>query len=409
MIREYAKTWKIYFLISTIFLIIYLIADLFFDTSASEANRSLTIKLQSNLSISDMFSFFSTFGTNFLYIGIIFLLLFLSSDKLTVVIFSCFHCLNIYVNSFLKTVYADGRPYIEYEEIIAISCEISNGKPSGHSQSSIFFYCFLNELIWNLIASKISKKKGIILKIITTSSTFFFVFMIGLSRVYKGVHSFNQVLLGWNYGQFILFLYFFSRKTIFDNVILNIDLLRIRNQAKISHIIISSLGFLFFITVTLLTFFLKDKYTIFPEKWYIMIEKKCQIKDRNNLFLNSSILSTSFGCIIFGIILGFQLARGTLKPNLFWEAVKKLKWWQWTVRFIVLLIIFMCLGIAYLIEANNGTNIYIIILLKNYLPCYLFGFGLIYLTPILYHLCKVDVDGDLIKKEYAAPLINNIN
>jgi len=43
--------------------------------------------------------------------------------------------------------------------------------------------------------------------LLTHISLCLFLFTIGLSRVYIGVHSFNQILLGWCYGIIVLVLY----------------------------------------------------------------------------------------------------------------------------------------------------------------------------------------------------------
>lgn len=62
--------------------------------------------------------------------------------------------------------------------------------PSGHSMNAVSVYCVIAYLLWNQIPGRI----GRIVLIITTS---LFILMIGISRIYLGVHYPSDVLAGY--------------------------------------------------------------------------------------------------------------------------------------------------------------------------------------------------------------------
>ena len=90
------------------------------------------------------------------------------------------------LNSLLKTTYNEERPYWEYGEVMPIKCTKGWGNPSGHSQScaavyGLFaYYAYTRNqkaLMWSLLAG---------------------IAIVGLDRLYLGVHFYNQVALGWS-------------------------------------------------------------------------------------------------------------------------------------------------------------------------------------------------------------------
>ena len=385
---------------SFIFLIFYVIADILFDSAASDANRTLTIYLQTHIPVLTKFnSTFSILSDTLFFMGIIFFLLFLCSDKLSIIIFLSFHTINAYSNSLLKIIYASGRPFIEYEDVMSLGCESSMGRPSGHAQSSIFFYVFLSNYICCLISKKNQTKTMRFLKMNTIVLTVAIIFMIGFYRVYTGAHSFNQVLLGWIYGQFMLFIYFILKKPVSIYIKTQVESIRLKKQSRMRKILTSVGSFFCFMLITILIFTLRKEYTRFPENWYENLWNKCKKNNANSyIFFKETVLSTTHGCVAFGISLGFLILKGTIRNELYWAAFIQLKWWKWVLRFVLISVLSMVIvGIPYFIKADTEIDIYITLLLKNYLPFYVMGVALISLIPVLYKVFRVEVDGDLMK------------
>jgi membrane-associated phospholipid phosphatase len=103
------------------------------------------------------------------------------------------------INGYFKVIFHSPRPFWVDSRVKALTSETSFGLPSGHSQNAAS--------MWGM-ASYILKKKW--LTIIGVLA----VFLIGLSRIYLGVHFTRDVLAGWVIGFLLILLYFWIEKPI---------------------------------------------------------------------------------------------------------------------------------------------------------------------------------------------------
>lgn len=103
------------------------------------------------------------------------------------------------LNSALKMFFHTPRPYWLNTQVKAFSSETSFGLPSGHSQNSAS--------IWGMVAASVQKRSAIIIAVIV-------VFMIGLSRIYLGVHFLHDVLTGWLTGILLILAYLKVEKPV---------------------------------------------------------------------------------------------------------------------------------------------------------------------------------------------------
>lgn len=118
-------------------------------------------------------------------------------------------------NSALKNVINRARPDVDHLVSVA-----TLSYPSGHAMSAISFYGFLIYLIYN-IRMKAVFKFGLILLFSTM------IFLIGISRIYLGVHFPSDVAAGYIAG----FIW-----VIFCIILFHvIDLLRKRSKKKRMH------------------------------------------------------------------------------------------------------------------------------------------------------------------------------
>jgi membrane-associated phospholipid phosphatase len=94
-------------------------------------------------------------------------------------------------NDIFKLIFHMPRPYWYSQEVHPYAAETSFGAPSGHSQKS--------SAILGVIAAYLHKPWAWITALLI-------IFLIGLSRLYLGVHFPHDVLLGWLFGFIILWL-----------------------------------------------------------------------------------------------------------------------------------------------------------------------------------------------------------
>jgi membrane-associated phospholipid phosphatase len=93
------------------------------------------------------------------------------------------------VNDAFKLTLHSPRPYWFSPEVKALAFESSFGAPSGHAQIATG--------VWGMLASQIRRGWA-------WGVAIFIIFMIGLSRLFLGVHFLHDVLLGWLIGALVL-------------------------------------------------------------------------------------------------------------------------------------------------------------------------------------------------------------
>jgi membrane-associated phospholipid phosphatase len=103
------------------------------------------------------------------------------------------------LNEFLKVLFHSPRPFWIDPRVKALVSETSFGLPSGHAQNSIS--------IWGSLAVSVRRKWFTIV-------IFIVILLIGLSRIYLGVHFTTDVLFGWIIGGLIIWIYFLLEKRI---------------------------------------------------------------------------------------------------------------------------------------------------------------------------------------------------
>jgi membrane-associated phospholipid phosphatase len=95
------------------------------------------------------------------------------------------------INDALKLVFHGPRPYWYSTDVIGYARETSFGVPSGHAQIAFG--------VWGMLATGIRKWWGWPLAIPV-------ILLIGISRLYLGVHFPHDVILGWLIGALLLWL-----------------------------------------------------------------------------------------------------------------------------------------------------------------------------------------------------------
>ncbi len=95
------------------------------------------------------------------------------------------------INDSLKMAFHGPRPYWFSTDVIRYASETSFGAPSGHAQIAIG--------VWGMLAASLRKWWGWLIAILI-------ILLIGISRLYLGVHFPHDVILGWLLGALVLWL-----------------------------------------------------------------------------------------------------------------------------------------------------------------------------------------------------------
>ena len=95
------------------------------------------------------------------------------------------------INSAIKLAFHGPRPYWYSPQVAGMTAEASFGIPSGHAQNSI--------VVWGAVAIFVKRTWGWIIVAILA-------ILIGLSRIFLGVHFPTDVIAGWFTGMIVLWL-----------------------------------------------------------------------------------------------------------------------------------------------------------------------------------------------------------
>lgn len=126
-------------------------------------------------------------------ITLLFLLMFKNKRYGIFVFINAFNILIL--NVLLKLIFMRDRPY----ELMIIT-ETGYSFPSGHAMASLGFYGFIIYLLWHFNLGKKSK-------IIFTALLCTLIVLIGISRIYLGVHYASDVLAGYMASTVYLIIY----------------------------------------------------------------------------------------------------------------------------------------------------------------------------------------------------------
>lgn len=142
-------------------------------------------------------------GDIFLAIAIIItILLLLRKHKKDALIFSFILFFGTALNLLLKSLFARPRP-----ELMPLVRETSYSFPSGHAMNSFVFYMALSYFIFRNTGNR---KLGVLLTVLSC----LLVFLIGISRIYLGVHYPSDVVAGYFAGLFWFAIVLLFEKTL---------------------------------------------------------------------------------------------------------------------------------------------------------------------------------------------------
>lgn len=187
------KKWIIF----TISLFVFLVVSLcvyFNSTNSFDLLFYNTIIYFKNDNLTNFFKIITLFGGEYVILLITFSFLFIKNKKYFISLFVDM-LLIILFNYFLKLFFLRERPIN-----LMIINETGYSYPSGHSMIAVSFYGFILFLIW-----KMNIKKSY--KYILTILIIILIFLIGISRIYLGVHFPSDVIGGYSISLCYLIIY----------------------------------------------------------------------------------------------------------------------------------------------------------------------------------------------------------
>lgn len=230
---------------------------------------------------------------------------------------------------------------------------------------------------------------------------------IGYSRVYFGLHSFSQVILGWIYGLYFicLFYLFLTNEYIIQKILVFFKTLTVKTsqnelkKIKMKLFIFTTIIYFFTFFIPWIIYYVMNKDFVISEAWKLNFLKKCDQNIFNTaLFYKDCFADVGSISLIIGIFYGVIFSSGNYEHLKFWDNYYQLKFYKKSLR---LAIFGAIAGIIFGIFAaiNFGENEYINCLVNNNIKAFLVGFFEVFLCPIIFKKFKMDVSGDFMREK----------
>ena len=198
--------------------------------------------------------------------------------------------LGVSLPNLLKLAYSDPRPYWVYEEVEALSCGKGWGNPSGHA--------LFTGAVWLSLTVVLLRCK----RLYWAGAVLLWLLVIGVDRVYLGVHFYSQVLLGWSYALGVVGCCW--------QLLKQQDTCNWLSRIGLWHLVSAA----FLLTASLLYAFRTPEW---DQAWTTRIILKCDFPYSAGAAASSVFLETALIAFFPGALLGFHFSQQLLpKPDL---------------------------------------------------------------------------------------------
>ncbi|CAD8115333.1 unnamed protein product [Paramecium sonneborni] len=434
-------------ILSTLLLCVLIFLDYLYGKQTFNLSDSITEYMQQQFDYGDenglvesfllIFYFFG--GRQFM--GFLFMILWLNSGlKEQILKLISMYSITAFLGHFTKLILIQPRPFYEETDIRLDFCQKGYGDPSDNSLRSIVFYVILSETLLfkkykvqsndlGVLSSinydklpqyqyKLLSKNDLYTQLYPNSMFSYnqyklmlaiFLFFTGISNSYFGLNYLSQVIMGWIIGGYVLYIYYFCD---FEKYMDKIFLLAIQNQSeemnkKLRNVGKMAIYFVFPLIISILLYIFRinnDELIQQQQDWNQFFQTHQQCQSKVYLFNMSFEKHEMIGmCIIilpFYLYLCCYFTPGQYKPQLYNHQNLTLKGFIRILILLGLLIPQLSIHIQirkFIMSNKININITYLIIGQLFLELY-FSLFLITLLPLLYKLCKVDIDGDFLRK-----------
>lgn len=187
------RKWVLFIISLTVFIFISLCVYFNLTSSFDLTIYNFIISFKNEF-LTNFFKFITLFGGEYIILLITFSFLFIKNKKFFLSLFIDM-ILIVLFNYFLKLIFLRERPI----DLMIIN-ETGYSYPSGHSMVAVSFYGFILFLIWKMNIKKVYKYLFSFVIVLL-------IILIGISRIYLGVHFPSDVIGGYSISLCYLIVY----------------------------------------------------------------------------------------------------------------------------------------------------------------------------------------------------------
>ncbi|CAI2373005.1 unnamed protein product [Moneuplotes crassus] len=274
------------------------------------------------------------------------------------------------VNLLVKMMIRDERPYFYSTDYQPVSCNFEYGSPSGHGQTvTTFHLSFLTVFIRQY---GIKNRKFLLY----VAGYAFCIFMC-FTRIWVGLHTAEQLLLGFGLGMIIHIIFLHVLDGYFDKLYQGIETgkTRLFNRFIILHCIMAVAAIFMYDYI--------GKYDPAPEEWINSVKRACPHEKKFISFEYSCLfkylvafgsMGAYFGCYFRRWVLKSKDGSKFKKPSSFFKAL---------IRIVINIIAFALLSLPAAL-ASRKSPVPLQLLVKGFIvPFLTTAVSMLYINPVI--------------------------
>ena len=340
------------------------------------------------------------------------LLFLFSSARIKFFKFASFGIFSVFANVCVRMMYAKPRPFMVFDQLQIYECVNDFGSPSGHMfTESTLFYCLFHMYLIPWTQHRNTQKTAVaqgqplynddiksggnykfgLLPALLWILCFCIIGAIGISRIFLGDHSYNQIVLGIVYASAFT-VYLFLLVDIPYGKFLQRIVDRSWKQSKKALAGITT-AFIICLVVPIIIYEAQKAVLTYDPNWIRNIAVKCGETNPNNMLLPFDFANSGIIMLLFGGLYALLFTNGFYVRQ---YKSEKVSFGKEIARILLLILVAAPeLLILQLVPWNQPYLSYIV----GHCLLYFITFYAIYgIWPSLLHRCNLERSGDLLRK-----------
>eukprot|EP00347_Sterkiella_histriomuscorum_P012454 403368512 len=276
-------------------------------------DRSIELQLQlqekQTKAATVIFKIFSVWGDGYPYF-IIYAFILNWENRARSFYYLAFLSAELFVVNITKMAYHEPRPFMFEDRLnLPSGCSTEYGNLSGHSlfAASFNLFVFLDFYHGSWKGKSYSKLLYAFLLFLAVA----LFILVGFSRFYLNVHTFNQIVYGWTFGIWLAFYFHFCMRDILMKHIENISE---RKEYQVPYMNCISISFLIFVAVFMsqvATYLIVEETFTADPKWIRNIYIKCgkDTTKKNGTLSYKQVIDSGISTAFYGGYLGILVYR----------------------------------------------------------------------------------------------------
>ena len=309
-------------------------------------------------------------------------------------------------------LYGEPRSFMVFDDIKVSECIPDFGSPSGHMfTESTLYYCLFHMYLVPWVQNRKIQKAAIakgqplynddiksggnyqfgVIPALLGVVCLIFIAGMGISRIYLGEHSYNQIILGFMHSTAFTIYLFILVDEPWGRFLLRLVDKPWRESKK--ALIIITLAFIVFLIFPIIVFEVQKATLKDDPNWIRNIAKKCNVTDMNKILCPYDFANCGIIAVLFGGLYALIFSNGSYHRRYKSERISLSK----EMLRIFLLFLVIAPGVLFL-EFIPWDNPYLSFFVVHSLCYFITVYAIYSIWPYLLYKFKAEKQGDLLRQ-----------